>query len=811
MAVSNQRSIQIVDCTLRDGEQAPGIAFTLDEKLELAKALSEAGVGTLDAGFPSVSEEEFDTLGQMIGLGLPAKVGATVRATTSDLDLAKDCGLRTVFMFHPASDIHIKYKFGISKPEVEERVARACAYSSKLGLQTFFVAEDSARQDCKWVAKLCDIAAENGAAGAILCDTVGILHPQGITDHVRGVSGAMKSALPLGIHCHNDYGMATANTLAAVSAGCVIVTATVNGIGERAGNAPLEEVVVALEELMQIDTGVNLAALPGLSSLVERMSGFFMSPCKPVVGRNVFTHESGVHVQGMLANPLCYESLAPERVGRTSRLILGKHSGTKLVQHLLSSRGISCTGPQLSEISKRVKKAKEKASKREFAKVAAELDEHYDHMVGLRDSEFWAIADEVLGRGSGRPAATHTVAQKILLSHALDSRNGFVHAKVDLAMGHDATTSLLIERFEQMGGSLWDSSKVLLVADHFSPPPTAERAAILQRFIDFAHSLPGVDLKLHEGICHQLLVEDRRVVPGSIVVGADSHTVTAGALGCLATGMGSTDMLRVMMQGSTWFRMPESLRVNFTGALRPDVMGRDVALKLLGELGEAGAVYKSIEFYDDAALSMDDRFSLCNAVVEAGAKCGIFAPDEITRKYLEQRGANDFEIVEADAGAEYERTIEVDLGKLEPLIACPDSPSNVATVGSVRGVKVNRAFVGSCASGRLTDLRAAAEVLQGERIHPGVQLVVIPASKTILLEAMSEGLIEIFVRAGAVVSNPSCGPCGGIANGLLAKDDVCVSSSTRNYRGRMGHPGAAVYLASARTVAVSAIRGELTT
>lgn len=402
-----------------------------------------------------------------------------------------------------------------------------------------------------------------------------------------------------------------------------------------------------------------------------------------------------------------------------------------------------------------------------------------------------------------------SITEKILLDHALEVEDGFVLAEIDLVMGHDATTSLLIDKFLDMGAGIWDVSRIMLVADHFMPPCNTEHANILSKFLDFADNIPGLTVKKGEGICHQLLAEDQRVVPGALIAGADSHTVTIGALGCVAIGLGSTDILRIFINGRMWFRIPQSIRVDIIGKLYPEVTGRDVALKLLAELGEDGAIYHSIEIYDHAGLSMDHRFALCNAVVEAGAKNGIIAVDEITIDYLEMRGFKTYKNVQADNDVEYVKTLTLDLSELEPLTALPHSPCNVRTVNELKGLKINRAFIGSCAGGRLSDLKAAAEVFSDDHIHPSVQLMVIPASKKILAQAMKKDYIQTLIRAGAVIAHPCCGACGGISNGILADGDVCVSNSTRNYQGRMGHPGANVYLASSRTVALSALHGRL--
>ncbi len=394
MSFKEKRKVHIFDCTLREGEQAPGVIFRIKEKIELGKALSLAGVNTLDTGFPAVSEDEIQALRGMAKSGLTAKLGVTVRAVPQEIDLAKKHGAETVFIVMSVSDIHIKHKLGATRGVVEQQLKNICSHSSRLGLETFVVAEDSARQDCRWVARLCDLAADVGADGAILCDTVGILTPDGIRKHVQGVLNAMESSLALGIHCHNDFGMATANTITAVLSGVDIITCTVNGIGERAGNAALEEVVVTLEELLNIDTGIDLCALPSLANSVESMSGYFQAPDKPIVGRNVFTHESGMHVKGMIKNSLCYQAVSPKLIGRNEHFVFGKHSGRSLVRDKLTHLGISYSEKDITEICYRVKKEKENKPKDNIAHLQQTLENYYRKMI-ISDKEFFKIVKEV--------------------------------------------------------------------------------------------------------------------------------------------------------------------------------------------------------------------------------------------------------------------------------------------------------------------------------------------------------------------------------------------------------------------------------
>lgn len=407
-----------------------------------------------------------------------------------------------------------------------------------------------------------------------------------------------------------------------------------------------------------------------------------------------------------------------------------------------------------------------------------------------------------------------TLSDHVLASHAVDDDEGELYRRVriDGLLGHDATTALLMAEFDRRKLKVWDPSKVLFTNDHFSPPATIERADISNAFLAFARR-PGMGtLMLDRGICHQLLVESRLCAPGSLLVGADSHTVMAGGVGACATGMGSTDILYALATGTTWMRRPETIRVVFRGALRPTCGGRDVVLHLLERLGGSGARGAALELHDlaDAPLSQDDRFAISNMAVELGAKFGVFVPDAVTVAFCTTRdGVPPRDLVVPDAGAAYARTVEVDLSALTPRIARPWSPDNVVPVDQVDDVPLTVAFLGSCSSGRLEDLRDAADELEGRQVHPHVRFIVIPASVAIFQAALRLGYVERLTRAGAIFNHSSCGPCGGIDKGILGATDVCISTSNRNFRGRMGHWESRTYLASARTVARAAARGAI--
>jgi isopropylmalate/homocitrate/citramalate synthase len=391
--------IVFADCTLRDGEQAPGVFFTLEEKVAIAAMLDAAGVDLIDAGMPSVSKEERAALKALVARNLRARVAATVRALRSDIDLAIECGVKEVFLFMPVSPQHLQHKFGIDLENARARIEDAVGYAVERGLRVHFVAEDSVRADPQQIARVFDRVSELGAVSAIICDTVGVMTPQTMERYVLTLRAHMTRTLTLGIHCHNDYGLGTANTLAAVSAGCTLVTSTVNGLGERAGNAVFEEVVCALDDLYDAEVAIDKSMLSSLSEAVAQASGMFIVPTKPVVGHNVFRHESGVHVDGMLKDPSTYESICPEPLGRSHEYVLGKHSGSGLIDVLLAEKGIECTPEQTSRILDRVKAVKISTNKAPLRVMAARLDQLWSRHLSFCEDEFWAIVYEETSRG----------------------------------------------------------------------------------------------------------------------------------------------------------------------------------------------------------------------------------------------------------------------------------------------------------------------------------------------------------------------------------------------------------------------------
>ena len=413
-----------------------------------------------------------------------------------------------------------------------------------------------------------------------------------------------------------------------------------------------------------------------------------------------------------------------------------------------------------------------------------------------------------------------TMTQKILAAHAglPEVKAGqLIEAKLEMVLGNDITSPVAINEFEKCGAcSVFDKNRIALVLDHFVPNKDIKAAEQCRQTRNFAGKY---DIKNffdvgRMGIEHALLPEQGIVGPGDCIIGADSHTCTYGALGAFSTGVGSTDMAAGMISGKAWFKVPSAIRVTLKGKPTGFVSGKDVILHLIGEIGVDGALYQSLEFTGDgvAALSMDDRLSIANMAIEAGAKNGIFPVDDVTRAYCEGRFTRTPVEYTADEDAEYTREVVIDLSTLRPTVSFPHLPENTRTIDEIgeKEVKIDQAVIGSCTNGRMEDLRAAASLLKGRKVADGVRCIVIPGTQQIYLQAMKEGLIETFITAGAVVSTPTCGPCLGGYMGVLGKGERAISTTNRNFVGRMGHVESEVYLASPAVAAASAVTGYIT-
>ena len=411
-----------------------------------------------------------------------------------------------------------------------------------------------------------------------------------------------------------------------------------------------------------------------------------------------------------------------------------------------------------------------------------------------------------------------TMTQKILAAHAgLDSvvAGQLINAKLDIVLGNDITTPVAVNEFNKAGfTSVFDKDRVAIVLDHFVPNKDIKAAEQSKTCREFAcsHSVSHFYDVGKMGIEHALLPEQGVVTAGDLIIGADSHTCTYGALGAFSTGVGSTDMAAGMATGFAWFKVPSAIKFELTGELSKNCSGKDVILSIIGKIGVDGALYRSMEFVGSGVktLSMDDRLCICNMAIEAGAKNGIFPVDEITLEYMKDRCERTPQIFEADSDAEYDEVIEINLSDIRPTVACPHLPENTKNADELSDIKIDQVVIGSCTNGRMEDMEVAYKVLKGKKVADGVRCIIIPATMKIYRDCVEKGYITAFIDAGAVVSTPTCGPCLGGYMGILASGERCIATTNRNFVGRMGHVDSEVYLASPHTAAASAIKGYIT-
>ena len=410
-----------------------------------------------------------------------------------------------------------------------------------------------------------------------------------------------------------------------------------------------------------------------------------------------------------------------------------------------------------------------------------------------------------------------TITEKILCRHTEHKEvqpGMLINAKVDIALGNDITAPIAVSEFREAGGTtIFDKEKVVFVLDHFTPNKDISSARQCKLLRDFARQQ---DMKYYYeggecGVEHALLPEQGIVLPGDLIIGADSHTCTYGALGAFATGVGSTDLAAAMLTGECWFRIPETMKFVLNGPMNKWVSGKDLILYIIGQIGVDGARYRAMEFVGGTIkyLTMADRMSIANMSIEAGGKNGIFAPDDITKAFVEKRARRSYTFYESDPDAGYASVMEIDVTKIEPQVAFPHIPSNVKGISQVGNIRIDQSYIGSCTNGRIEDLRVAALILKNRKAAPDVRLIIVPATPEIYRQAMREGLLEIFLDANAIISPPTCGACLGGHMGILAEGERCIATTNRNFVGRMGHPGSEVYLSNPAVAAASAIAGRI--
>ena len=410
-----------------------------------------------------------------------------------------------------------------------------------------------------------------------------------------------------------------------------------------------------------------------------------------------------------------------------------------------------------------------------------------------------------------------TLAERILSAHSGNKKvspGEFILAKVDLVMAEDLTAGIAIDQFRRMGGKrVFDPAKVVMVSDHYVPTKDVASAEAIKKIRSFVkeQGIHYYEIGPDSGIEHVILPENGLVLPGDLVVGADSHTCTYGAVGAFATGMGSTDTAAVMATGEVWLKVPPTIKFTYNGELPPWIGGKDLILFTIGQIGVDGALYAVMEFCGPAleTLTMDDRFTMANMSIEAGAKTGLFAVDKKTIDYVETRAKRSYTVYPADKKADYAKVYEYDISNLEPQVALPHSPANAVPISQTGNVAIDQVVIGSCTNGRIEDMRMAARILKNHTVMKGVRCIIIPGSQKVLLKAIEEGLMEVFIKAGAAVSTPTCGPCVGGHCGILAAGERCVSTTNRNFIGRMGSPEAEIFLTSPAVAAASALTGRL--
>ncbi|MCX5703262.1 MAG: 3-isopropylmalate dehydratase large subunit [Candidatus Omnitrophica bacterium] len=408
-----------------------------------------------------------------------------------------------------------------------------------------------------------------------------------------------------------------------------------------------------------------------------------------------------------------------------------------------------------------------------------------------------------------------TIAEKILSSHAGRSlkAGGFAVCKVDFAFGQDGTSSIIIDRIKELGADSL-KTKFCMVIDHSAPSPNEGVSRVHKKMRGFSREYKTQLYDIGCGVCHQVIPESGEIKPGDLVLGADSHTCTYGALGAFSTGVGSTDLAITLATGKNWFKVPESIKIIVKGKIPKGIFAKDIILYIVKKIKADGATYKAIEFCGPVIgqLGMDGRFTICNMVVEMGAKAGFMPQDKKTMTWLRQRVPGRVKIspVTPDEDAFYKEVIEFDISRLTPQVACPHSVDNVTSVGELKNIKINEAFLGTCTNARLSDFKIAAKILKSRKVFPSVKLIIAPSSKAVFLEALKLGLVGVFIKSGAVIVAPGCGPCVGTHNGVPADGEIVISTANRNFKGRMGNPNAFIYLASPATVVASAIKGRIT-
>jgi 3-isopropylmalate/(R)-2-methylmalate dehydratase large subunit len=853
---------RIFDTTLRDGEQAPGCSMSLPEKMEVAEQLARLNVDIIEAGFPASSPDEgaaVMAIAERVGVAGGPVICALARATLPDIDACAQAigpaARRRIHTFMATSDIHLRHKLRLSRTEVLARVVESVAYARSLCDDVEYSAEDASRSDPGFVCDVFAAAMEAGATTLNVPDTVGYATPAEYASLIARVVAlaATGDGVVVSTHCHNDLGLAVANTLAGISAGARQVECTINALGERAGNASLEEVVMALatrRSIYQVCTNITTREIAETSRIVCKSTGVSMPPNKAIVGANAFAHEAGIHQDGMLKDSRTYEIMTPESVGvDRSTLVLGRHSGRRAVRDRLAALGYDVS-----------EDARMSSLFVEFKRLAGRKKRIEDC-----DLQTLMRADE------DGPWAPRTLFEKIWDAHVIraETRETPAIIGVDLHLVHEVTSPQAFAELRSRGLLVSRPERTIATMDHSIPTnylPHRGRAGLpvmdspAQRQLDeLARNCEDFGVPIlplgdeRQGIVHVIGPELGLTQPRMTIVCGDSHTSTHGAFGALGFGIGTSQVAHVLATQCVLQKKPRTLEVRIDGRLAAGVTAKDVILAIIAQIGVGGATGSVIEYRGSTieSLSMEGRMTICNMSIEAGARAGLIAPDDTTFEYLAGRpfapreerwdaALAEWRSLRSDAEATFDSSIGIDATALAPMVTygtnpgmgaritdlIPDpatlpSPSDreqaLAALRYMRltpgqpliGTPVDVVFLGSCTNSRISDLRAAAAMMGGRSVAPGVRMLVVPGSQQVRRAAEAEGLDEIFKSAGAEWRQAGCSMCIAMNDDRVAPGKLAVSTSNRNFEGRQG-PGSRTLLASPLTAAATAVKGVLT-
>ncbi len=805
------------DETLRDGLQSPSVRTpTIEEKLRLLYLMDELGIDTANIGLPGagpVHVEHMTALAREIrNRRLRIAANAACRTVLADVEplvkISDSLGMPIEACCFIGSSPIRRYVEEWSLDTMLKNIEASITFAVKHGLPVMFVTEDTTRADPETLRRLYTTAIECGAKRICFSDTVGHVTPTGVKNLITWAKQLVESTgedVGIDFHGHNDRGLGVINGLAAASAGATRIHGAALGIGERCGNCSMDQLLVNMKLLGWIDN--NLAKLKTYTSLAARVCDVAVPVNYPVFGADAFRTQAGVHAAAVikafkrgedwLANRV-YSGVPADEFGLKQGIEIGPMSGEHNVRFWLEQRRIKPTDEAVKAIMNAAKESRRVLNESEVKEVIT-----MSSAPGIL-----AHTGEDLGM---------TMTQKLLAVHAGLERvevGQIINAKIDLVMANELSAIAAIQEFRKIKGAekVFDPNKVVVVQDHFVPAKDISSARLGSGVRKWAEQ-QGV--RYYEvgmgGIEHVLLPEAGLVGPGDLVIGGDSHTCTYGALGAFATGVGATDVAAAWALGEVWLKVPPTIRLVYRGQPKKWVSGKDLILYTIGKIGVDGARYAALEFSGDAFkyLGMADRLTMANMAIEAGAKAGLFEVDQRTLQYVHDAGGKVREIYHPDPSAQYAATYEFDVSEIEPQVALPYLPSNTVPISQVGAVPIDQVAIGFCTNGRIEDLRVAAQILKGRKVNPKTRTLIFPGSNKVELQAIKEGLLQIFIEAGCAVNPPTCGPCIGGQLGVLAEGERCVSTSNRNFKGRMGAIESEVYLASPAVAAATAVLGHI--